>query len=238
MGNRKWSDAEDELLRVLYNKEPTEKLASRLKRTSEAIKLRAHFLGIFKQGARAAVQSEPLAMSEYVRGFIGALIDGEGWIGYKGKAHRRPLIVVVNTSLPLLQHARSVTGVGSIGVRKKQREHYKTQYAWRIQDKHAFRLLSAIAPTLIVKKERADEVIRTVKSLVEKVQKTVPEFTCKHCGIKFKRNVYRHDKPPMYCSNRCKGLDIGFSGKVVKVLNRVTPEEIQDIVKKTVKKTV
>jgi hypothetical protein len=98
-----------------------------------------------------------VAMNKYLAGFF----DGEGHIiAYKsGPAQRFPKVVVGVTNTderPLLIFQKRFGGHIQSRDRSKNGKIYKKQYAWTGSGQAARKMLAAIAPHLIVKREKAE----------------------------------------------------------------------------------
>lgn len=112
----------------------------------------------------------PIAMDREDAAWFAGLFDGEGCVAWP-KRHRfnECRISIANTSLPLLERAKEVTGTGKIREVTKYRKNPKHNRAWvwNCYAANAREVLSQILPWLIVKKEAAEIVlgIRRVKEL-------------------------------------------------------------------------
>lgn len=101
--------------------------------------------------------------------YIAGLFDGEGCISQhvnrsgvpeRYKKPRNVLQVsITNTYLPVLETIKAFFGFGCIHKLTRKAEHHKQCYSWTVTGKRARMLLGAIAPYLIIKKEKALGVI-------------------------------------------------------------------------------
>jgi len=95
--------------------------------------------------------------------YLAGLVDGEGCIrlhpSNKGKYRKYyPRLQVTNTYLPLLEMLVDSYG-GAIHGPKFSKQATKPCYDWRITGDKAREILKSLVPLLIVKKEKAIEVL-------------------------------------------------------------------------------
>ena len=106
-----------------------------------------------------------ISLEKHEASWLAALIDGEGTIGvYKGvRAENRsgfkyrPIIMIYNSHLPLMQHIASLLP-GWLSLHNKGRaasQKHKLLYKFMVSSKHHVDLVDAILPFLIVKAEQA-----------------------------------------------------------------------------------
>jgi hypothetical protein len=103
-------------------------------------------------------------MSEGEAMWFAGLFDGEGSVVLsqrKRKDNEYLVILVTNTSLPLLDRLHEVVGVGSITFNPKSEKNPRHQdiYTWRVGGEQAKEILRQARPWLIVKAERTDAVL-------------------------------------------------------------------------------
>ena len=76
-------------------------------------------------------------LTDYERGFLEGLIDGEGsmTLCYNGRMDkfRRIQISVSSTSPSLVKKVMDLTGVGSISQKKKYKANHKQSYVWNLK---------------------------------------------------------------------------------------------------------
>lgn len=89
--------------------------------------------------------------------YVAGLVDGEGTamlnrMGTKPGWNTRyqAMITVVNTSLPVLEWLQAEFG-GSLRPRKKQKEHHRQAWAWRLGDQKLVEFCKGIQPYLRIK---------------------------------------------------------------------------------------
>jgi hypothetical protein len=95
--------------------------------------------------------------------YLAGLVDGEGCIRLnpsgKGKYRRYyPRLQVTNTYLPILEQLKEQFG-GCITEKKNNRPDWSTAYDWRVNGDTARTILTSLIPYLIIKKEKAVEVL-------------------------------------------------------------------------------
>lgn len=96
--------------------------------------------------------------------YLAGLVDGEGCIrlhpSNRGEYRKYyPRLQVTNTYKPLLELLVSTYG-GAISGPKRSKISQKDTYDWRITGDKARKLLQDLIPLLIIKKEKAIEVIK------------------------------------------------------------------------------
>lgn len=104
-------------------------------------------------------------MTEAQLGWIGGIMDGEGYIGLR-REHQRshdyysPLVTVTNTRLLMLTHLRQLTKLG-LTSQSTHRPNFKHRqgFVWALRVKEQKELLPIILPYLVVKREQAELLI-------------------------------------------------------------------------------
>jgi len=111
-------------------------------------------------------------LPEWARGWLAGLIDGEGTITVERLRRRknnninyRPLIVINNTSLELIQKVREVCSCGTISLHSpsymKRFPQKRTVYSIKIKGSfNVSAILKQIYPYLIVKRKQAEIVLK------------------------------------------------------------------------------
>ena len=107
----------------------------------------------------------PHKLTEYEKGFLEALIDGEGFfLLIKGKRGVTALAGIGNTCLALLEKARSVIGGGRIGTDyKKRQQNSRTCYTLVLSSNILRWLLPQLK--LVAKEEQRKVMIRALEVL-------------------------------------------------------------------------
>src|SRR5262245_43824988 len=103
-------------------------------------------------------------LNNYERGWLTALIDGEGSVfnSRRSTGGFNPRIQVGMTNYEILERLCEVTGVGTVTTASKPRKKNHAQgYYWRCDGANATSLLDQCLDGLIVKRERAIEMIST-----------------------------------------------------------------------------
>jgi hypothetical protein len=120
-------------------------------------------------------------MTAVQKAWLACAIDGEGTIGiYPGgitkTGHKKwPItsVIITNTDRKFLEHARIITGLGSICTTKK-RENRKVMYQWQVKGHQGvLKILLDIYPYLIIKRKKALGGIDFIKG--RQWQKWTPE---------------------------------------------------------------
>jgi DNA-binding CsgD family transcriptional regulator len=123
---------------------------------------------------------------EWKLGYLAGIIDGEGsiFLGrrcYKGKEYYYPHVSVVNTSLELIKWIMREFGVENKVHEKWHPGAYSTRrnklvYVLKICGvSDVLTLLKALRPYLIVKRDKADEVIRYCEERIQELRKELAE---------------------------------------------------------------
>ena len=101
---------------------------------------------------------------EWQLGYLAAFIDGEGGIQItrsKRKARRyrlslHPVVYFTNTNLEVITTIRNWLGAGAVVVSRSRKTNYRDTHVLHITGiRNIIRLLKAVSPYLIVKRERA-----------------------------------------------------------------------------------
>ena len=109
-------------------------------------------------------------LTEAEKGYIAGLIDGEGSILLKGNQYTpAPYLQIVNTNKKCLEYIQKALKAGTVTVRKGNgKENWKKCYIWRAHTNlQALKILEAILPFLIIKKELAIKMIRIIRAKQE-----------------------------------------------------------------------
>ena len=112
------------------------------------------------------MQKTKIEWCDYYKGWIEALIDGEGNLSLvkEKRSHftagctYRPELAIGNKSLPLLQQAQAIIGGGSTGSRRKDGLHYLKVTAKCLRE-----FLPLIS--LIVKEQQRENLLDALKTL-------------------------------------------------------------------------
>jgi len=111
-------------------------------------------------------------MTETEKAWLAATIDGEGSFGLYdyGREGRRVMIQMGNTSKIFVQEMRRIIGCGSTVYRQKfskrgknKHKGRKPMYHYVLKGSHrCYQVLNQIIPYLIIKKHRAQEIIKEI----------------------------------------------------------------------------
>ena len=171
---RRWSKEDIEQLRKLYPRTHIKDLAIRLNRSPNGILAKAFLLGIRaelpyhrpKNWANDPIERYQ-GLEKTDRAYIAGIIDCEGNINLQWKSNHIDHITlrVSNTSLELINYLEGKLG-GSFSLKKvKVKPTHKDLWCWQIQGSMPVRrLLTILLPYLIVKKEKALEVLALRKT--------------------------------------------------------------------------
>ena len=113
-------------------------------------------------------------MSPTERAYVAGIIDGEGWVEFsyrnrlrkdrKGTPPYRTLIVrmeVPQVDGRLIDYLMETTAEGNRDIKRYPKHPtYKDQHRWRLSHHAVYRVLKQIYPYLIVKREKAQLVIK------------------------------------------------------------------------------
>lgn len=166
---RQWTGAEDEVLRNTYGRVRPSEIGAKLARTRGSVYHRAERLGLFSQlGSPEFLrrQSLPRTARPFKGltnpteiGYVAGILDGEGSL----IGPPRFAVQVSMTTREVIERLTELCGgsmTGPYEQRSGKSEQCKPQYHWTISSsENAYRLLKALLPYLIVKKEKAEQVI-------------------------------------------------------------------------------
>jgi hypothetical protein len=101
--------------------------------------------------------------------YVAGIIDGEGTVTltrtHRGE-HRRPVVSISSTELPLLLHVRTVVGVGRITNKGRTRPYHSASFAYLVSSRQALVLLEQVLPYLqTYKKQRAQMLLENYLAL-------------------------------------------------------------------------
>jgi len=167
---RRWTQAEDEVLKGKYGQVRPLELARTLKRTRAAVWHRTKRIGLFARlgsGEYLRRQGLPRSARPFTglrdpaeRGYVAGIIDGEGSVGLPPKV----FISVTTTTKALAVRLQMLAGGSVAGpysyqktkVFGSKRCRIKPQYHWNYASRaHVYLLLKAIQPYLVVKAREA-----------------------------------------------------------------------------------
>jgi len=170
-GIQPWTHEEEEILRKMY---PTAKREEIMKaipnHTWAAIRARAEKLGIKRLIAPLwkDYKDSKLArgdVTDFELGYIIGLFEGEGWIHIHRRKTSRPWITlgIGNTNLELLKKAQEIIG-GSITCNSKNKKSVVYQLTISGHN-NVLLFLEKVLPHLIVKRDKAEEVVKYLHEL-------------------------------------------------------------------------
>lgn len=111
--------------------------------------------------ARFRSQVKP-DFSDFDKGWLSALIDGEGYVGITKE--RYPMLHIANTNRELMLQAQELLG-GNLYHIKRKKERYRDQWHLQVRRMDSVRdCLSQLVDHLIVKREKAIEVLNLIDS--------------------------------------------------------------------------
>jgi hypothetical protein len=165
----KWTAEELEMLQKLLRvHQPVTKIMDRFpNRTLDGLYKKVRFLSSNRKFFSHLKIEQVKALSDFEKGWISALIDGEGSISlcivrkprklrYKGDFALEPNITIVNNNLELLEKVKNVIG-GGIVRQKYKNPTLKPTYHWYLTGIYRIlSLLKQVAPHLIVKRKQAE----------------------------------------------------------------------------------
>ena len=130
-----------------------------------------------------------IKLNDFERGWISAIIDGEGMIRIskandkrwkKGHCYLSPLISVVNTDVKLMARVRDILKVGRFYKEKSKMAHHKDKYVYNIGSINGCKqILEQIKTDLVIKRRQAEAVLKliNIKEKKETGLVTKEEFT-------------------------------------------------------------
>lgn len=120
-------------------------------------------------------------MTETIKAYVAGLIDGEGYVAlhrtktkFKEKEYisYRPIVTITNTVLEPLKFVQSYFG-GKIVLKKPTGCMKKICYSVRFRGKHSKLILEEVLPYLIIKKQKAIELLEYVNIRYGKNKKNI-----------------------------------------------------------------
>jgi hypothetical protein len=120
-------------------------------------------------------------LEEVEKAYLAGIVDGEGTVTltrhHKNETHT-PRVSVANNNLELLKWIKVLYG-GTITNKKKRLPHHKNSYVWYVGQNRAIRFLNEIKQYLIIKRQQADLISSTYKSVTHRAGKYTPEMLAK-----------------------------------------------------------
>jgi hypothetical protein len=128
-------------------------------------------------------KKKTLILNDYERGFLTALIDGEGAIGIRSQGKNRnamPIVSIANTSKPLLDYVHTLIEDTSVcSFRQsvdKRNPKWKKMYYLNIKgSRNVQPILEEIKDGLIVKKQQAKLALSVCKSVNSRKHNNIKE---------------------------------------------------------------
>jgi len=171
---RDWTEREDECLLANYGEIRPSEIAKKLGRTRASVYHRAEQLGLSsKAGSPELLRRRSLPRTArpfrgFSRpadiGYVAGILDGEGTV----LGPPRVTIRVSMTSKEAIDRLHSLCGGTATGPyenRSGKSLVCKPQYHWTVSSaENAFRILKDLLPYLVVKKEKAEEVLRFLEA--------------------------------------------------------------------------
>jgi hypothetical protein len=165
----RWTTEELEMLqKLLHAHQPVTKIADRFpNRTLGGLYKKARFLSSNLRFFSHLKVEQVKTLSEFEKGWISALIDGEGSISlriskkprelrYKHDFALQPIIIITNNNRELLQKVKETIG-GGIVRQKYKNPKLKLTYHWYLTGIYRIlSLLRQVTPHLIVKRKQAE----------------------------------------------------------------------------------
>ncbi|HEX9341199.1 MAG TPA: SANT/Myb-like DNA-binding domain-containing protein [Thermoplasmata archaeon] len=167
---RDWTRDEDDSLRSMYGKIRPEEIARKIGRTRPSVYHRAERLGLVsivrspeflrRQSLPRTARPFPGLSNPLDIGYVAGIVDGEGSI----LGPRNVAVRVNMATKEVIDHLWNLCGgtvTGPYEKRSGRSEICKPQYHWTISSaENVYQLLKVLLPYLIVKRVKAEEVIR------------------------------------------------------------------------------
>jgi len=109
---------------------------------------------------------------ETTKAYLAGIIDGEGTITicnqkwkrkYSSGVSTRPMVAISNTDYGLLKYLNNLN-VGGVSYDRRQHEGWKQSFQWSVSSHlGCLSILRTILPYLVIKKKRAEEVIKYIE---------------------------------------------------------------------------
>ena len=159
-----WNREEEEILRKNWRAKSIEEIKQMLpnRRTLDSIYTKAYKMGITKW------QLKVNKLTQFEKGWIAALVDGEGTITLHRKKLKNgdigyhPRLMIGNTNKDLMEKTKQIVGSGHISCIKTSSK-LKPLWTYELSSIPLGKLLPQITDFLIVKKRRAEVVFDVIK---------------------------------------------------------------------------
>ena len=130
-------------------------------------------------------------MTSSERAYVAGIIDGEGWVEFKRKPMRRNTrpgkpthnVLIIRMEVPqvdgrLIDYLMETTGEGNRDMKRyPTKENWQDQHRWRVGFHGVYRILKQVYPFLIVKQERAKQIIDYYdKKFLEKINRSFSKY--------------------------------------------------------------
>lgn len=173
-----WTLDELNTLKEIYSHMSKRELLKTLEKNWTSIRHKAFELGLVKAPhMRYSANWKnhgivPILLTEFQKGYITAIIDGEGSICIVKASDKRqvrhhiylaPLISIVNTDPKLMAGVRDMLKVGRFYKEPRRIAYYKDKYVYTVASINGCKqILEQIKNTLIVKKRQAEFVLQLI----------------------------------------------------------------------------
>ncbi len=129
-------------------------------------RLRGKATGTHTPRERGSSPSRPNHLTEAQRGYIAALIDGEGTVRFEwyrasknGKRYQRSRVSISNTNWELLEWVRETLGYGKVYLHRDSRPGNKKCWRYQVTARLARLLAAEVLPHLRLKAMIAREMV-------------------------------------------------------------------------------
>jgi len=165
-----WTQKEVVILKGKWKEKGKEICSLLPNRTFGAIKRMASRLQLKRREVQVL---PPPDLDESQKGYLAAIIDGEGTIsintGSRPFRQHHPIVYITNTSLGLLQYIKKLLGGGNIKPHQNATAKRRASWRWRLSGYSNIKmLLEQILPYLFVKKRVAELVIEYTISRLQR----------------------------------------------------------------------
>lgn len=181
-----WLENETDFLKQHYDKMPNVELSKNLNRTTNSVQRKASRMGLLKNSWII----ENITLNDFEKGYLSAIIDGEGTVSISRQNQKGRNISFNNTSHELLEKIQQIVG-GSIfdkplsGLGKKPQFQIEINGAFRV-----YPILNQIISDLTVQRERAKIVLKFCEMRLSREKRNSP-YTCEEIELIQK---FRHKK--------------------------------------------
>jgi len=168
-----WTSEEKQTLKIMYPKEPREKLIATFQRSWKSISGKAQVMGIKRE--LSLLKSPHLSLTESEKAYLAGIIDGEGSIYMGVNRHPRATLgfcyeihlEITNTDKKLIEWLMNKLGGRNVSWRPKRCDRSLCYYWAMAKLEDVYTVLKEVYPYLILKRERAEVAMNYIQKRLQ-----------------------------------------------------------------------